>query len=128
LISARQKAKANARDSANGSGGGGSTTTRSNSSSASTGGDADMFSDMKKNRASSLLGGGDYFSLAQTTPPGPSWVLPGSFGLIVGALVTYMLAVSTAPEALLSMEDAMGVGLALPAVRCFTWTILAVII
>lgn len=68
-----------------------------------------MFSDTKKNRASSTLLGVDSLPglLAQTAPH-PGWVVPGSFGLILGALITYMLTVSSAPEPLLSMEDALG--------------------
>ena len=73
-----------------------------------------MFSELKK-KSSSLSGGGSgadgynaFPSLLSPQNAHPTWVMPASFGVIVGALVTYMLAVSSAPEPLLSAEDALG--------------------
>ena len=51
-------------------------------------------------------------SAAQTPPVLQQWVLPGSLGLLVGVLVTYLLCVSSTPEPLVTMEAAMGARLA----------------
>lgn len=73
-----------------------------------------MFSDAKKRRG----GEGPAFpgALASLTgesaPAPPRWAVPGFFGLVVGVLVTYMLSVTSSPDALVSMQDAVGARLA----------------